>query len=69
MGQADDLRAALPEYEWFGENRDIGEHTPIGVRRDEASIVDGETFAHSDHWPVLADSSAPSNESGRLAVY
>lgn len=44
LGQADDVRSELPEYEWFGENRDIGEHTPVGVRRDEATIVDAETF-------------------------
>lgn len=44
LGQADDVRAALPEYEWFGENRDIGEHTPVGVHRERASILDSETF-------------------------
>lgn len=44
MGQAGDLRERLPGYDWFGENRDIGEHTPIGVRRDAATIVDTETF-------------------------
>jgi endonuclease/exonuclease/phosphatase family metal-dependent hydrolase len=44
LGQADDLREALPAYEFYGENRDIGEHTPIGVRRDRATILDSETF-------------------------
>lgn len=44
LGQADDLRERLLEYEWFGENRDIGEHTSVGVRRDRATIVDSETF-------------------------
>jgi len=44
LGQTDDIRELLPEYEWFGEDRDIGEHTPIGVHRDRAAIVDKETF-------------------------
>lgn len=44
LGQTDDIRSALPEYEWFGEAHDIGEHTPVGVRRDRATVVDGETF-------------------------
>lgn len=44
LGQTDDLREALPEYEWFGQNRDIGEHTPIGVHRERATITDRETF-------------------------
>lgn len=44
LGMAEDVRAALPAYEWFGENRDVGEHTPVGVRREGATIVDTETF-------------------------
>lgn len=44
LGQADALRAALPGYEWFGENRDVGEHTPVGVHRERATIVGSETF-------------------------
>lgn len=44
LEQAEDIRSALPEYEWYGEDRDIGEHTPIGVRADRATICDSETF-------------------------
>lgn len=44
LGMADDLRAALPEYDFFGEHRDVGEHTPIGVRTARATIRDRETF-------------------------
>ncbi|WP_226021466.1 endonuclease/exonuclease/phosphatase family protein [Halomicrobium salinisoli] len=44
LGQADDLRMALPSYQWYGEDRDVGEHTPVGVLRERARIVDGETF-------------------------
>jgi len=44
MGQTDDIEAALPEYEWFGENRDVGTHTPVGVDRERARIRDRETF-------------------------
>ena len=45
--QFDDLREALPAYEWLGEGRggdDSNEHTPVGYRADRFDRVDGGTF-------------------------
>lgn len=46
--QLDDLRAALPGYEWVGKDRGSGdrpdEHVPIGYRPDRFALREHDTF-------------------------
>ena len=46
--QYDDLRAALPAYEWVGRSRGAGERDdefcPVGYRRDRFERLEGGTF-------------------------
>lgn len=46
--QGEDLRAALPEYEWIGLGRDgdagSGEHVPVAYRPDRYALLESGSF-------------------------
>ena len=73
-GQAADLWASLPDYEFFGVGRDdgkrAGEYSGLFYRRDrfEADAADCGTFWLSDT-PEVAGSKSWGNEIPRVAVW
>ncbi|WP_193211623.1 endonuclease/exonuclease/phosphatase family protein [Luteolibacter marinus] len=71
-GQAADLRASLPDYDFHGVGRDDGkregEYAAIFFRRDRFEKLDGGTFWLSDH-PEKAGSMTWGNSFPRVASW